>query len=242
MSASTADDSSASKLRIVNHAIAGTIRRGKNSAEDAELARQLQDSPKDRAEHVMLVDLARNDINRVCDPRTVRVDRLMKVDKFSHVQHLTSEISGILRLELTRWHALRSIFPAGTVSGAPKIRAIQLISQLEQEKRGAYAGTVGWFAYDRVQDGELMDGPVDTCIAIRTMLARDGVVYLQAGGGIVYDSDEFEEWMETMNKFGANLRCIELAERRFGGRVDGKTVEEIIEELKEDKGNASNKL
>lgn len=236
MSASKVGDSSIPQLRIVNHAIAGTIRRGKNSLEDDELAKQLQNSEKDRAEHVMLVDLARNDVNRVCDPRTVRVDRLMKVDKFSHVQHLTSEVSGILRPGLTRWDAFRSIFPAGTVSGAPKVRAIQLISGLEKEKRGVYAGAVGWFAYDQVQDGELVEGQVDTCIAIRTILVRDGVAYLQAGGGIVYDSDEFEEWMETMNKLGANLRCIELAERRFEGRTGGNTVDDIIEELRNDGG------
>ena len=242
MSASRPGGSNVPQLRIVNHAIAGTIRRGKSLAEDDKLARQLLSSEKDRAEHVMLVDLARNDVNRVCDPQTVHVDRLMEVDRFSHVQHLTSEVSGILRPESTRWDAFRSIFPAGTVSGAPKVRAVQLISELEQEKRGIYAGAVGWFAYDQVQKGELIEGPVDTCIAIRTMLARDGSVYLQAGGGIVYDSDEFEEWMETMNKLGANLRCIELAERRFDGKITGKTVEDIIEELKRDGQSNSNQL
>jgi anthranilate synthase component 1 len=232
MSASTAGGFNTPRLRIVNHAIAGTIARGNNSVEDDELARQLQNSVKDRAEHVMLVDLARNDVNRVCDPQTVRVDHLMRVDKFSHVQHLTSEVSGMLRAESTRWDAFRSIFPAGTVSGAPKIRAAQLISELEQEKRGVYAGAVGWFGYDSVRNGEVAEGPVDTCIAIRTMLIKDGVAHLQAGGGCVYDSDEFEEWMETMNKLGANLRCIELAEQRFEGRISAKTVGDIIEEQK----------
>jgi len=232
MSASTAGGFNTPRLRIVNHAIAGTIARGNNSVEDDELARRLQNSVKDRAEHVMLVDLARNDVNRVCDPQTVRVDHLMRVDKFSHVQHLTSEVSGMLRAESTRWDAFRSIFPAGTVSGAPKIRAAQLISELEQEKRGVYAGAVGWFGYDSVRNGEVAEGPVDTCIAIRTMLIKDGVAHLQAGGGCVYDSDEFEEWMETMNKLGANLRCIELAEQRFEGRISAKTVGDIIEEQK----------
>lgn len=216
----------------MNHAIAGTIARGKNSVEDDELARQLKASVKDRAEHVMLVDLARNDVNRVCDPQTVRVDHLMRVDKFSHVQHLTSEVSGLLREKATRWDAFRSIFPAGTVSGAPKIRAVQLVSELEQEKRGVYAGAVGWFGYDSIRNGVVAEGPVDTCIAIRTMLIKDGVAHLQAGGGCVYDSDEFEEWMETMNKLGANLRCIELAEQRFEGRVSAKSVKDIIEEQK----------
>jgi anthranilate synthase component 1 len=199
-----------------------------------DLRATFEDAAKDRAEHVMLVDLARNDVNRVCDPTTVHVDRLMKVDKFSHVQHLTSEVSGVLRPGQTRWDAFRSIFPAGTVSGAPKIRAVQLISGLEQEKRGPYSGAVGWFAFDQVRDGTLIEGPVDTCIAIRTMLVREGIAYLQAGGGFVFDSDEFDEWMETMNKLGANLRCIELAERQFEGRVSAKTVKDIINELKGD--------
>ncbi|SPQ26496.1 fa3f074e-b493-40ec-b301-4af4686e7b4b [Thermothielavioides terrestris] len=229
---------SLSRPRIVNHAIAGTIRRGANPAEDDELAAELQASTKDRAEHVMLVDLARNDVNRVCHPSTVKVDRLMRIDRFSHVQHLTSEVSGLLRPECTRWDAMRSIFPAGTVSGAPKIRAMELIYDLEQEKRGIYAGAAGWFAYDVVRvdekrGGELVldEGQMDTCIAIRTMLVKDEVAYLQAGGGIVFDSEKTEEWMETMNKLAANLRCIELAEQYYGeGGGGGKSVQEIIEE------------
>jgi anthranilate synthase component 1 len=226
--------------RIVNHAIAGTIRRGANPAEDDALAAELHASTKDRAEHVMLVDLARNDVNRVCHPSTVKVDRLMRIDKFSHVQHLTSEVSGLLRPECTRWDAMRSIFPAGTVSGAPKIRAMELIYDLEQEKRGIYAGAAGWFAYDVVRvdnkadGGEVEvvvdEGQMDTCIAIRTMLVKDGVAYLQAGGGIVFDSEKTEEWMETMNKLAANLRCIELAEKHYGEGAEGKSVQEIIDE------------
>ncbi|CAM1505106.1 Fc.00g107430.m01.CDS01 [Cosmosporella sp. VM-42] len=230
-----------SRPRIVNHAIAGTIHRGRTAVEDDELASQLLNSKKDRAEHVMLVDLARNDVNRVCHPATVKVDRLMKIDRFSHVQHITSEVSGVLRPECTRWDALRSIFPAGTVSGAPKIRAMELIYDLEQEKRGIYAGAAGWFGYDIVRVDEakpvegasaiyLDEGAMDTCIAIRTMLVKDGVAYMQAGGGIVYDSEETEEWLETMNKLSANLRCVELAEKYFGGGVSTKTVEEIIAE------------
>ncbi len=232
-------DPQQTRLRIINHAIAGTIARGRTAAEDVELARELQTSVKDRAEHVQLVDLARNDVNRVCAPATVRVDRFMSVDRFSHVQHLTSEVSGVLRPGVDRWDAFRSIFPAGTVSGAPKIRAIQLVYDLEKEKRGIYAGAAGWFGYDvvRVQrDKEagkalaLDEGPVDTCIAIRTMLHKDGTAYLQAGGGIVFDSDPTEEWMETMNKVAANLRCLEMAERRFEGRTGVKSVQQIIEE------------
>jgi anthranilate synthase component 1 len=228
-------DPESPRPRILNHAIAGTIARGKTPAEDEELATQLQNSIKDRAEHVMLTDLARNDVNRVCDPSTVRVDRLMRVDRYSHVQHLTSEISGVLRPECTTWDALRSIFPAGTVSGAPKIRAIELVYDLEQEKRGVYAGAVGWFGYDVVRADELnkvmlAEGPIDTCIAIRTMLVQEGIAYLQAGGGIVYDSDPTEEWLETMNKLAANLRCIELAEEIYQGKAVSKAVEDIIRE------------
>ncbi|KAK3332608.1 ADC synthase [Cercophora scortea] len=229
-----------SRPRIVNHAIAGTIRRGANPAEDDILAAELQNSTKDRAEHVMLVDLARNDVNRVCHPSTVKVDRLMRIDRFSHVQHLTSEVSGLLRPECTRWDAMRSIFPAGTVSGAPKIRAMELIYDLEKEKRGIYAGAAGWFAYDVVSiDGKASEGAsqvvhdegqMDTCIAIRTMLIKKGVAYLQAGGGIVFDSEKTEEWMETMNKLAANLRCIELAEKSYGDGLGSKSVQDIIED------------
>ena len=134
--------------RILNHAIAGTIARGKTTSEDAELAAQLQRSEKDISEHVTLLDLARNDLNRVCDPLTVNVNRLMRLDRYSHVYHLTSEISGLLRPEFTRWDALRSIFPCGTVSGDPKVRAVELVYDLEQEKRGVYAGGVGWIGND----------------------------------------------------------------------------------------------
>ncbi|KAL8941077.1 MAG: hypothetical protein Q9216_002448, partial [Gyalolechia sp. 2 TL-2023] len=129
--------------RIITHPIAGTVKRGTTAEIDEELAEELRRSEKDRAEHVMLVDLARNDINRVCDPRTTKVDRLMVVEKFSHVQHLVSQVSGVLRKGKSRFHAFRSIFPAGTVSGAPKVRAMELIAELEREKRGVYAGAVG---------------------------------------------------------------------------------------------------
>ena len=159
--------------------------------EDVELGKGLLASEKDRAEHIMLVDLARNDVNRVCKPETVKVDELMKVEKFSHVIHLTSQISGQLRDGKTRWvmvanehrarltffihrfDAFRSIFPAGTVSGAPKIKAIELVGGLEQERRGVYAGAVGRFDFN--------ENELDTCIAIRTMTFKDGVAYLQAG-------------------------------------------------------------
>ena len=200
--------------RIITHPIAGTVKRGVTPAEDEALASALRASLKDRAEHVMLVDLARNDVNRVCDPLTTRVDKLMIVQPFSPVQHLVSEVSGILRPEKTRFAAFRSIFPAGTVSGAPKVRAMELIAELEKEKRGVYAGAVGYFGYDTVDpaSGATTEGAMDTCIALRTMLVKEGVAYLQAGGGIVFDSDPEEEYIETLNKLKANMTCIESAE------------------------------
>ena len=204
--------------RIITHPIAGTVKRGQDPDEDEKLADELRDSIKDRAEHVMLVDLARNDINRVCDPLSTRVDRLMVVEKFSHVQHLVSQVSGILREGETRFTAFRSIFPAGTTSGAPKVKAMELIAELEQEKRGVYAGAVGYFGFSRVSiDGSKIEdkGAMDTCIALRTMVVKDGVAYLQAGGGIVFDSVEEDEWIETMNKLGANIRTIEEAEKKY---------------------------
>ena len=213
------------RSRIITHPIAGTVKRGHDAAADAELAASLSASIKDRAEHVMLVDLARNDVNRVCDPLTTRVDRLMTVQKFSHVQHLVSEVSGELRSGKTRFDAFRSIFPAGTVSGAPKVRAMELIAELEGEKRGVYAGAVGYFGFGSValdeRSGKVVEeeGAMDTCIALRTMMVKDGVAYLQAGGGIVFDSDPYEEWLETVNKLGANVQCIDGAEERYGGVV-----------------------
>jgi anthranilate synthase component 1 len=189
---------------VYNHAIAGTIKRGKTAEEDEMLGAQLLSSEKDRAEHIMLVDLARNDVNRVCDPKTVKVDHLMQIEKFSHVIHLTSQVSGKLREDRTRFDAFRSIFPAGTVSGAPKIKAIELIASLEKEKRGVYAGAVGRFDFAKDE--------MDTCIAIRTMTFKDGITYLQAGGGIVFDSDEQDEYIETINKLGGNLKALESAE------------------------------
>lgn len=216
--------------RIITHPIAGTVKRGKTREEDDVLALQLTASLKDRAEHVMLVDLARNDVNRVCDPLTTTVDRLMTVERFSHVMHLVSQVSGVLRPGMTRFDALRSIFPAGTVSGAPKIRAMELIGELEGERRGVYGGAVGYWGYE--------EESMDTCIALRTMLVKDGIAYLQAGkyirsvcvrvgrmgfvllmrqvgGGIVHDSDPYDEWVETMNKLGANMHCIISAEEKY---------------------------
>lgn len=201
------------------------MKRGTTLEEDDELAEELRNSLKDRAEHVMLVDLARNDVNRVCDPLSTRVDRLMVVERFSHVQHLVSQVSGILRPEHSRFTAFRSIFPAGTVSGAPKVRAMELIAELEKEKRGVYAGAVGYFGYNSIRadaDGTEREeeGAMDTCIALRTMVVKDGVAYLQAGGGIVFDSVEEEEWVETMNKLAGNMACIGGAEEMYSRYED----------------------
>ena len=188
---------------VTTHPIAGTRRRGKTPAEDLALEKELLSDLKERSEHIMLVDLGRNDVNRVCDHDSVKVTSLMHIEKYSHVMHIVSNVQGILQKSKTVFDAFRSIFPAGTVSGAPKVKAMELVYSLEREKRGIYAGAVGYFAYD---------GNIDTCIAIRTMLFRDGVAYIQAGGGIVFDSKEVEEWEETMNKAMGNIKAIELAE------------------------------
>lgn len=197
--------------KVVTHPIAGTIERGKTNEQDEANADILRASTKDRAEHIMLVDLARNDINRICTPESNSVDRLLTIERFSHVMHLVSEVSGTLRSDKTRFDAFRSVFPAGTVSGAPKVRAMELIGELEGEKRGVYAGAVGHWGYD----GQTMD----TCIALRTMMYKEGVAYLQAGGGIVFDSDEYDEYVETMNKMRANNNTIVQAEKIWGLKV-----------------------
>jgi anthranilate synthase component I len=164
---------------------------------------QLLRSEKDRAEHVMLVDLGRNDLSRVCEPGTVRVERFMEVERFSHVSHLVSEVAGELNPGVGAFALLRACFPAGTVSGAPKVRAMQLISELESYRRGPYAGAVGY---------ALPDGTLDTCIAIRTIVLADGIAYLQAGAGIVADSDPAAEHAECRAKLAALEQAIDLAE------------------------------
>lgn len=193
--------------KVSVHAIAGTVKRGATPQEDDRAGSELLDSEKDRAEHVMLVDLARNDVSRVCDPRTTTIESFMQLEKFSHVIHLTSRVAGHLREGKTRFDALRSIFPAGTVSGAPKIRAIELVADLEGERRGVYAGAVGHIGFDSKE--------MDVAIAIRTMVFKDYTAYLQAGGGIVYDSVEEDEYVETINKLGANVRTLETAEQYY---------------------------
>jgi anthranilate synthase component 1 len=183
--------------------IAGTRRRGESEAEDAALERELLADPKERAEHVMLVDLARNDIGRVCDFGTVQVKDLMIVERYSHVMHLVSQVEGKLSAARTPYDLMRATFPAGTLSGAPKIRAMQIISELEQTARGPYGGCVGYFSFT---------GNLDCCITIRTALVKDGRAYVQAGGGWVNDSTPEAEFQETVNKSMSMRKAVALAE------------------------------
>jgi len=183
--------------------LAGTRPRGKTPAEDARLEKELRNDEKERAEHIMLVDLGRNDIGRVSLPGTVKVSELMDVERYSHVMHLVTNVEGKLNPKLTTFDALRACFPAGTVSGAPKIRAMQVIAELEPDKRGPYAGCVGYFSFS---------GNMDTAITIRTIIMTDGTAYVQAGAGIVYDSVPAREYEETLSKARALLKAIEEAD------------------------------
>ena len=185
--------------RVVTRPIAGTRRRGRDPAEDLALEQELLGDEKERAEHVMLVDLARNDIGRVCEYGTVNVDELMVVERYSHVMHIVSSVSGSLRDDRDAFDALTACFPAGTVSGAPKIKAMEIIDSLETTRRGPYAGVVGYFDFS---------GNVDTCITIRTIVATGGRAYVQAGAGVVADSDPNGEADETRRKAEALLRAV----------------------------------
>lgn len=193
--------------RLEYRPIAGTRQRGQNAAEDHTLAEEMRLDKKEVAEHLMLVDLGRNDLGRVAEYGSVTVDTLMGVEKYSHVQHLVSSLSAKLRPGLDRFDALAACFPAGTVSGAPKVRAIQIIRELEPNERGVYSGAVGYFDYS---------GNMDSCIAIRTLVLENGVAKVQAGAGIVADSVPELEFDETVNKAKVLLRAIEIAET---GRV-----------------------
>ena len=184
--------------------IAGTMPRGRTEEEDAETERRLLADEKERAEHVMLVDLGRNDIGRVCEPGSVEVADLMIVERFSHVMHLVSHVVGKLRGGMTAYDAMRACFPAGTLSGAPKIRAMEIIAEMEPHGRGPYGGAVGYFD---------LNGNMDTAITIRTMVVKDGTAHVQAGGGIVFDSVPETEYAETVHKASAVLRAIEQAEQ-----------------------------
>ncbi len=182
--------------------IAGTRRRGRDAAADQRMEDELRSSEKERAEHVMLVDLGRNDLGRVCETGSVKVTELMTVERYSHVMHLVSNITGRLRADCRPMDALRATFPAGTVTGAPKIRAMEIIAELEQERRGVYAGAIGYLSFT---------GDLDTCIAIRTMVVKDGLATVQAAAGIVADSIAEEEFLETRNKASALLQALAAA-------------------------------
>jgi anthranilate synthase component 1 len=188
--------------RLTTHPIAGTRPRGADAQEDAILAEQLQRDPKERAEHVMLVDLGRNDLGRVARPGTVTVSKYMEVEKYSHVLHLVSHVEGRLRPELDALDALRAVFPAGTLSGAPKVRAMQLIAAAEGERRGLYGGAVGYLGYD---------GNLDTAITIRSAVLKDGRAHIHTGAGIVAGSIPEKEFEETEHKAAAMRRSIEIA-------------------------------
>ena len=183
--------------------IAGTRPRGTDRADDERLAIELINDPKERAEHVMLLDLARNDVGRVSKIGSIKIDDFMTIERYSHVMHLVTNVSGTLRKGLSPFDALRAGFPAGTVSGAPKIRAMEIISELEGEQRGIYAGAVGYFSHN---------GNQSTAIALRTMVIKDGRAYIQAGAGIVADSVPSNEYQESINKAQALLRAIDEAE------------------------------
>ncbi|HEY54850.1 MAG TPA: anthranilate synthase component I [Dehalococcoidia bacterium] len=188
---------------VTTRPIAGTRRRGKNPTEDAQLEEELRNAEKDRAEHMMLVDLGRSEIGRVSVPGTVKVSDLMKVERYSHVMHLVTNVEGKLHPDLSPIDALRACFPAGTVSGAPKTRAMEIIAELEPDKRGPYAGCVGHFSFS---------GNMDTAITIRTIVLANGIAHVQAGAGIIRESVPELEYEETLNKARALLKAIEEAE------------------------------
>ena len=185
--------------------IAGTLPRGRDDAEDRRFESQLLADEKERAEHIMLVDLGRNDLGRVCDYGTVKVEQLMTIERFSHVMHIVSTLRGRLREDVDCFDALMACFPAGTVSGAPKVRAMEIIEELERTRRGIYAGGVLYLDFA---------GNLDSCIALRTMVVKNGVAYVQAGGGIVADSTPDGEYQESINKSRALITALELADRK----------------------------
>ena len=189
--------------------IAGTRPRGKDAVEDKKLEDDLLADPKEIAEHLMLLDLGRNDVGRVAETGTVRVTEQMVIERYSHVMHIVSNVEGRIRPGLDALDALIAGFPAGTVSGAPKVRAMEIIDELEGARRGVYAGAVGYFA---------ANGAMDTCIALRTAVVKDGTMYVQAGGGVVADSDPEAEYQESCNKARALIRAAEEAVKFAAGR------------------------
>jgi anthranilate synthase component 1 len=183
--------------------IAGTRPRGLSEEEDERLIKSLLADPKEKAEHIMLVDLGRNDIGRVCDYDTVKVSDLMTIEKYSHVMHIVTDVNGRLRKGKDAFDVVRAAFPAGTVTGAPKVRAMEIIDELENVRRSTYAGCVGYFSFS---------GNLDCCITIRTILLKDGIAHIQAGAGLVADSVPGREYQETINKAKALVKAIEMAE------------------------------
>jgi anthranilate synthase component 1 len=193
--------------KVTVRPIAGTRPRGKSEEEDKALETDLLADPKEVAEHLMLIDLGRNDVGRIAETGSVELTEKMVIERYSHVMHIVSNVEGKLKAGMSAMDALRATFPAGTVSGAPKIRAMEIIDELEPVKRGVYAGAVGYLAWN---------GNMDTAIAIRTAVVKEGTLYMQAGAGIVYDSVPRNEWDETMNKSRAIFRAATLAEAGLG--------------------------
>jgi anthranilate synthase component 1 len=191
--------------RVTVRPLAGTRRRGATDEEDARLAEELLADPKERAEHIMLVDLGRNDVGRVARFGSVELSDVMVVERYSHVMHITSNVTGQLRDDCDAFDALAACLPAGTVSGAPKVRAMEIIDEIEPHRRGPYAGAVGYIDFA---------GNMDTCIALRTVVVQNGTAYVQAGAGLVADSVPTTEYEETLNKARGMLKAIEITQRR----------------------------
>lgn len=189
--------------RVELRPIAGTRPRGQDNTQDEALAKDLLSDPKERAEHIMLVDLGRNDVGRVCEYHTVAVNELMVIERYSHVMHIVSDVTGRLKEGKDEFDVVRASFPAGTVTGAPKVRSMEIIDELEKVRRGPYAGCVGYFSFS---------GNLDSCITIRTIVIKDNMAYIQAGAGIVADSKPEKEYEETLNKAAALLKAIDIAE------------------------------
>jgi anthranilate synthase component 1 len=187
---------------VVSRPIAGTRPRGKTEKEDLKLEKELLADPKERAEHIMLVDLARNDLGRISDIGTVKVDEFMIIERYSHVMHIVSNVIAKLSRKKDAFDVLKATFPAGTLSGAPKVRAMEIIEEMEPNRRGAYGGAVGYFSFS---------GNMDTCITIRTFVIKDNEIYIQAGAGIVADSNPEKEYQESVNKVKALVKAIEVA-------------------------------
>ena len=191
--------------KVTVRPLAGTRKRGHDADEDKRLAEELLADPKERAEHVMLVDLGRNDVGRVAKYGTVEISDVMSIERYSHVMHISSTVTGDLADDKDAFDALKASLPAGTLSGAPKVRAMEVIDELEPHRRGPYGGAVGYFDYT---------GNMDTCIALRTLVVTGGKAYVQAGAGVVADSVPLLEYQETLNKAGGLLKAIEITEQR----------------------------